>query len=79
MLLSLSKAACSHHPTQAKTLASTPKQIILISILLQHIYGYEQLHILISNWGMQILRFICSCSCSPSIINFNYEFLFCGF
>ena len=41
MLLSLSKAACSHCPTQAKTLASIPKQNVLILTLLQHIYGYE--------------------------------------
>ena len=41
MLLSLSKAACSRRPTQAKTLASTPKQNVLILTLLQHIYGYE--------------------------------------
>ena len=41
VLLSLSKAACSHCPMQAKTLVSTPKQNVLILILLQHIYGYE--------------------------------------
>ena len=41
MLLSLSKAACSCRPTQAKTLVSTPKQNVLILTLLQHIYGYE--------------------------------------
>ena len=37
MLLSLFKAACSRRPT----LASTPKQNVLILTLLQHICGYE--------------------------------------
>ena len=39
--LNLSKAVCNCCPTQAKTLASIPKQNILALSLVQHIYRCE--------------------------------------